>query len=90
MVANFHVSARIRNPSLGRYLRYFECSGQCARRDYGHDSFVCVCDASFCDEAGVVTVPPAGTYTVYTSTRDDLRLEPTYGDMAPAQGRQLC
>ncbi|KAA0193477.1 hypothetical protein HAZT_HAZT011532 [Hyalella azteca] len=60
--------------------------GQCARRDYGHDSFVCVCDATYCDEAGVVTVPPAGTYTVYTSTRDALRLEPASGDLAPTQG----
>ncbi|XP_018009106.2 putative glucosylceramidase 3 [Hyalella azteca] len=56
-------------------------NGQCARRDYDHDSFVCVCNATYCDEAGVVTVPAAGTYAVYTSTRDALRLEPTTGEI---------
>ncbi|KAF2362206.1 Glycosyl hydrolase family 30 TIM-barrel domain, partial [Trinorchestia longiramus] len=60
--------------------------GQCVQRSYGEDSFVCVCDAEFCDEPGVALQPAAGTYVVYTSTRADLRLQPSSGPIQDSQG----
>ncbi|XP_018013259.1 putative glucosylceramidase 3 [Hyalella azteca] len=59
-------------------------SGQCVQRQFEYESFVCVCDATFCDEVGVVAPPAAGTYSVYTSSRDQFRLEPSFGSVEDA------
>ncbi|KAA0201975.1 hypothetical protein HAZT_HAZT004335, partial [Hyalella azteca] len=57
---------------------------QCVQRQFEYESFVCVCDATFCDEVGVVAPPAAGTYSVYTSSRDQFRLEPSFGSVEDA------
>ncbi|XP_069191273.1 uncharacterized protein [Procambarus clarkii] len=46
---------------------------ECNPRSFGSDSVVCVCDASYCDLPGRLTLPDPGHYTVVTSSREGLR-----------------
>ncbi|XP_071535763.1 LOW QUALITY PROTEIN: lysosomal acid glucosylceramidase-like [Panulirus ornatus] len=39
----------------------------CVPRDFGHSSFVCVCNSSYCDTLPTPEVPPEGQYLLYTS-----------------------
>jgi glucosylceramidase len=56
------------------------------QRTYGHDSFVCVCNADFCDEPGIPQPPSAGEYVAYVSSRYELRLEPSQGSVEATNG----
>ncbi|KAG7153639.1 lysosomal acid glucosylceramidase-like [Homarus americanus] len=46
---------------------------KCNPRVYDYDSVVCVCDASYCDNPGIITFPEKGKFTLVTSTKDGLR-----------------
>jgi len=65
--------------------------GQCVVGQFGYDSFVCVCNATYCDEPGILAPPATGTYALYTSSRDGARLEPSTGavDTAPGAGASI-
>jgi len=46
---------------------------ECARRRYDRNSFVCVCNSTYCDAAPSVGPLAAGRATLVLSTRDDAR-----------------
>ncbi|KAF2362205.1 Glycosyl hydrolase family 30 TIM-barrel domain, partial [Trinorchestia longiramus] len=60
--------------------------GQCVERTYQYDSFVCVCNATYCSESGIIAPPAAGTYAQYSSARAMYRFEPLPGDIEDAAG----
>ncbi|XP_069181036.1 lysosomal acid glucosylceramidase-like isoform X3 [Procambarus clarkii] len=45
----------------------------CSPRSFGYDSVVCVCNATYCDQPGIINFPEEGSFTVVTSSRDGLR-----------------
>ncbi|KAK4317130.1 hypothetical protein Pmani_011764 [Petrolisthes manimaculis] len=49
----------------------------CWARSFGHDSVVCVCNATHCDLPGPSPDPTPDHYTVITSTRSGLRFHTT-------------
>lgn len=56
--------------------------GQCRQRTFDYDSFVCVCDATGCDELGMIDVSAnSRVYSVWTSTRDADRLVRSEGNV---------
>ncbi|XP_053632346.2 lysosomal acid glucosylceramidase-like [Cherax quadricarinatus] len=46
---------------------------ECNPRQFEYDSVVCVCDATHCDQPGIIDYPEEGSFTVVTSSRDGLR-----------------
>ncbi|KAK3891889.1 hypothetical protein Pcinc_004247 [Petrolisthes cinctipes] len=50
---------------------------RCQARSFGHDSVVCVCNATHCDLPGPSPDPTPDRYTVITSTRSGLRFHTT-------------
>nr|XP_045599907.1 lysosomal acid glucosylceramidase-like [Procambarus clarkii] len=46
---------------------------ECNPRQFGYDSVVCVCNATYCDQPGIINFPEEGSFTVVTSSRDGLR-----------------
>ncbi|XP_037561777.2 lysosomal acid glucosylceramidase-like [Dermacentor silvarum] len=50
---------------------------ECHRRDYGHGSVVCVCNATYCDFAGDIGLPPSGSAFAFESSKDGLRFAKT-------------
>ena len=51
----------------------------CARRAYGTDNIVCVCNMTYCDT--ITRIPPLSTkeYVIYSTTRAGLRFNKTKG-----------
>lgn len=47
----------------------------CARRDYGRSSFVCVCNATYCDTAPSVGPLAAGQAIQITSNQAEARFQ---------------
>ena len=45
----------------------------CVRKDFGHGSVVCVCNATYCDQFIDEIQLKSGQYVVYTSTKDGQR-----------------
>lgn len=58
---------------------------RCIERDYGQDSFVCVCNATYCDTILPLERQETGRYVVYTSSRNGLRLH-RYSQSFPEPG----
>ncbi|XP_045599901.1 putative glucosylceramidase 3 isoform X2 [Procambarus clarkii] len=54
-------------------LGYASAQDECNPRQFEYDSVVCVCDASGCDQPGIINFPEEGSFTVVTSSRDGLR-----------------
>lgn len=50
----------------------------CVRRDYGRSSFVCVCNATYCDTAPSVGQLTQGQAIQITSSRDSARFQTTF------------
>lgn len=48
----------------------------------GHSSFVCVCNATYCDTVLPPTLPPEGEYVLYSSGRDEGRFVKTQGSFS--------
>lgn len=48
----------------------------------GHSSFVCVCNATYCDTVVAPTLPPEGEYVLYSSARDGGRFVKTQGSFS--------
>ncbi|KAF2367619.1 Glycosyl hydrolase family 30 TIM-barrel domain [Trinorchestia longiramus] len=61
-------------------------NGHCVERTFGHDSFVCVCNATCCEEPGIISVPESGTYSQFSSARSMYRMEPFSGEIEAAAG----
>uniref|UniRef100_A0A8C3XV59 Glucosylceramidase n=1 Tax=Chelydra serpentina TaxID=8475 RepID=A0A8C3XV59_CHESE len=59
------------SPSLG--------GRPCNAKNFGHDSLVCECNASYCDTLDPVVVPALGTYAKYESSKAGKRLERSEG-----------
>ncbi|XP_034943012.1 lysosomal acid glucosylceramidase-like [Chelonus insularis] len=51
---------------------------RCVQRKFNKDSFVCVCNSTYCDFATVL-VPEKGTFRSYVSNRDNYRLDSKTG-----------
>lgn len=49
----------------------------CQKRDYGHGSFVCVCNATYCDDANFSPPVSLDSVLVYTSSKTSLRFNRT-------------
>ncbi|XP_028985112.1 lysosomal acid glucosylceramidase isoform X2 [Betta splendens] len=58
-----------------------EGSNKCVARNFGHDSVVCVCNATYCDSVGSVTLPPLGRFSSFLSSLAGSRLEPALGQV---------
>ncbi|XP_045107178.1 lysosomal acid glucosylceramidase-like [Portunus trituberculatus] len=58
----------------------------CIPKETGHSSFVCVCNATYCDTLHRPTTPPEGQYLLYTSARDGGRFQKSLGYFA---GREV-
>jgi glucosylceramidase len=61
-------------------------AAQCVQRQFDHESFVCVCDSTFCDEIGVVSPPADGTYQIFSSSQEALRFAGSSGNVEAAAG----
>ncbi|XP_018007353.1 lysosomal acid glucosylceramidase [Hyalella azteca] len=61
-------------------------SGHCWERRYDRDSFVCPCNATCCDEPGILAAPEAGTFAHYVSDRAEFRIEAFSGPIEDAAG----
>ncbi|KAK7085975.1 hypothetical protein SK128_000066 [Halocaridina rubra] len=55
-----------------------QAATDCIPRQFDHDSVVCVCNATYCDELGPVPWPVPGDYSIITSSRDGLRFHVEY------------
>ncbi|NXP02609.1 GLCM Glucosylceramidase, partial [Thinocorus orbignyianus] len=51
----------------------------CIPKSFGHDSIVCVCNATYCDTLDPVVLPAPGTYAKYESSKAGKRLERSEG-----------
>ncbi|EFX69969.1 hypothetical protein DAPPUDRAFT_328613 [Daphnia pulex] len=58
-------------------------ANNCIPRHYGKSSFVCVCNATYCDSAPIVGDLAAGQATLITSTRADARFRSTIVNASP-------
>lgn len=47
-----------------------QSNSACEQRNFGHDSFVCVCNVTYCDSFVSVAPGGPGVVTTYTSDRD--------------------
>ncbi|KAJ0000455.1 hypothetical protein NQD34_012297 [Periophthalmus magnuspinnatus] len=54
-------------------------STRCVPKDFGHDSIVCVCNATYCDDMKLIALPPVGKYSSYLSNMAGSRFEPGQG-----------
>ncbi|KAK8392735.1 hypothetical protein O3P69_014875 [Scylla paramamosain] len=61
---------------------YAEEDLPCIPKDTGHSSYVCVCNATYCDTLHRPAVPPEGQYLLYSSARNGGRFEKTLGFFA--------
>ncbi|XP_077513151.1 lysosomal acid glucosylceramidase-like [Amblyomma americanum] len=50
---------------------------ECQPRDYGYSSFVCVCNATYCDSAGDIGPLPSGGAIAFESGKEGLRFAKT-------------
>ncbi|KAE8589117.1 hypothetical protein XENTR_v10022894 [Xenopus tropicalis] len=68
-------------PILGAMVGAQAPSGghPCAPLDFGNQSVVCQCNATYCDTPGPVALPPVGNFSVYESSRAGKRLQVTSG-----------
>ncbi|XP_075321710.1 lysosomal acid glucosylceramidase isoform X2 [Odontesthes bonariensis] len=59
------------------------CKGgnECIAKNFGHGSFVCVCNSTYCDSVGSVTLPPLGQYSSYLSSMAGSRLKAGHGQV---------
>ena len=58
----------------------------CVKKDFGHGSVVCVCNATYCDEFTDEVELMNNQYVVYTSTKDGQRFNEslhTFGENKP-------
>lgn len=53
--------------------------GGCVQKKFNHDSFVCVCNGSYCDTWGKVEAPNSESYNVWTTSRDGARAQKSTG-----------
>ncbi|XP_058504729.1 lysosomal acid glucosylceramidase [Solea solea] len=56
-------------------------SNECVARNFGHDSVVCECNATYCDSVGSASLPPPGQFSSYLSSMAGSRLEPDPGQV---------
>ena len=56
---------------------------QCIKRNYGHSSFVCVCNSSYCDEITIKSLPTSDQVHIYTSTTKSERFSFRYINKSP-------
>ncbi|KAL6032660.1 hypothetical protein STEG23_025024 [Scotinomys teguina] len=62
----------------------------CIPKSFGYSSVVCVCNATYCDSLDPLTLPAAGTFSRYESTRSGRRMELSVGSIqANRTGRGL-
>ncbi|XP_044304621.1 lysosomal acid glucosylceramidase-like isoform X2 [Varanus komodoensis] len=54
-------------------------SKPCNKKYFGQDAIVCVCNGTYCDTQDPVTLPPAGLFVKYESSKSGSRLERTEG-----------
>ncbi|GLV40111.1 Glucocerebrosidase 1b [Carabus blaptoides fortunei] len=52
---------------------------ECSQRDYGHGSFVCVCNATYCDTVEPFQPLAPGNFIIYSSNRERLRFNKSQG-----------
>ncbi|KAK3871273.1 hypothetical protein Pcinc_023572 [Petrolisthes cinctipes] len=64
------------------YLATCQQQQPCAPRDYGYSSFVCVCNATYCDDLPRPVLVPEGQYLLYTSDKAASRFLKTEGFFA--------
>lgn len=55
---------------------------ECAARQTNSTSIICVCNSTYCDTLPQVVNLTNGTYQLFTSTRDGLRLSPSNGSFS--------
>lgn len=55
---------------------------ECSARSTNKTSIICVCNSSYCDTIPGVTNLEGGTYQLFTSTEDGLRLKPESGSIS--------
>ncbi|KAL4636166.1 glucosylceramidase isoform X1, partial [Arapaima gigas] len=58
--------------------------GDCVPRDFGQGSVVCECNSTHCDSPGAVSLPPAGQFLTYVTSRAGKRLEKGQGQVQNA------
>ncbi|XP_043357690.1 lysosomal acid glucosylceramidase isoform X3 [Dermochelys coriacea] len=51
----------------------------CNAKNFGHDSLVCECNASYCDTLDPIVIPAVGMYIKYESSKAGKRLEHSEG-----------
>ncbi|XP_038624984.1 lysosomal acid glucosylceramidase [Tachyglossus aculeatus] len=62
----------------------------CVPRSFGYGSVVCVCNATYCDSPGPLTLPAPGTFSRYETSRAGRRFELSQGAIRPNRtGRGL-
>ncbi|XP_073464899.1 lysosomal acid glucosylceramidase isoform X3 [Aquarana catesbeiana] len=54
-------------------------SNPCVQVNFGQSSFVCQCNATYCDGLDAIDLPVLGTYSVYESSQAGKRLERSTG-----------
>ncbi|XP_076033787.1 lysosomal acid glucosylceramidase-like isoform X1 [Oratosquilla oratoria] len=54
----------------------------CVARNFGHSSFVCVCNSTYCDKVPEVEVPLRGEFAVYTSSLEGARFQRSQGEFS--------
>uniref|UniRef100_A0ABM5F3J1 Glucosylceramidase n=1 Tax=Pogona vitticeps TaxID=103695 RepID=A0ABM5F3J1_9SAUR len=54
-------------------------SQPCEKKYFGRDAMVCVCNRTYCDTQDPVSLPPAGSYVMYESSKSGSRLERSEG-----------
>ena len=54
---------------------------ECVAKNFGHGSVVCVCNSTYCDSVGSVTLPPLGQYSSYLSSMAGSRLKAGHGQV---------
>ncbi|XP_028650908.1 lysosomal acid glucosylceramidase [Erpetoichthys calabaricus] len=53
----------------------------CISQSFGHDSVVCVCNATYCDTVGPLNLPDKGQYVSFLSSQTGARLERQIGEI---------
>nr|XP_002129322.1 glucosylceramidase [Ciona intestinalis] len=61
-------------------------SEPCVPRDYGHESFVCVCNATYCDTLLTNRPVPLNSVSVYTTSKSKSRFDFSLEQLQKAQG----
>ncbi|CAG6015364.1 unnamed protein product [Menidia menidia] len=67
-------------------------ANDCVPQNFGHGSVVCVCNSTYCDSVGPVTLRPLGQYSSYLSSMAGSRLQAGHGQVqekSPGAGLRL-